>query len=95
MYPAFLRLMRAKVRTGEYVMTLHAEEEMDSDGFTIFDVENGILTGSIVERQRDTDTGEWKYVVDGETLDHTYIGIVAKLSPTNKLVIITIYGEET
>ena len=87
--------MRVKIRTGEYVMTLHAEEEMDSDGFTIFDVENGILTGSIVERQEDPDTGDWKYVLEGEALDHSYIGIVAKLSPIDKLVIITIYGEES
>ena len=36
-----------KVRTRQYVMTLHAAEEMDEDGLTIFDVERGILTGKI------------------------------------------------
>ena len=87
--------MRAKIRTGEYIMTLHAEEEKDLEAFTIFDVENGILIGSIVERQRDADTGEWKYVIEGEALDHRHIGVVAKLSPTDKLVIITVYGEES
>ena len=76
-------------------MTLHGEEEKDLEAFTIFDVENGILTGSIVERQKDVDTGEWKYVTEGEALDHRYVGIVGKLSPTDKLVIITVYGEES
>ena len=41
-------------------MTLHAEEEMDDDGLTIFDVECAILTGEIVQRQKDHGTGEWK-----------------------------------
>ena len=30
-------------------MTLHAEEEMDNDNLSIFDVERGILTGKIIE----------------------------------------------
>jgi len=39
-------------------MTLHAEEEMDDDNLSIFDVERGILTGRIIERQQDRDTEE-------------------------------------
>jgi hypothetical protein len=42
-----LRRMREKVRSRQYVVTLHAEEEMASDGLTIFDVERAILTGEI------------------------------------------------
>ncbi len=34
-------------------MTLHAEEEMADDSMTIFDIEHVILTGVIIERQRD------------------------------------------
>lgn len=48
-------------------MTLHAEEEMDNDGLTIFDVESVILTGEIIEWQRDRKTRERKYLVRGET----------------------------
>jgi hypothetical protein len=40
--------MREKIRTRQYVMTLHAEEEMNEDGLTIFDVESIVLSGSIV-----------------------------------------------
>ncbi len=53
MFNRVLKQMREKVRTRQYVMTLHAEEEMDDDGLTIFDVERGILTGEVVERQKD------------------------------------------
>jgi hypothetical protein len=37
--------MREKVRKRLYLMTLHAEEEMDNDGLTVYDVESIILTG--------------------------------------------------
>ena len=75
----------------QYVMTLHAEEEMNDDGLTIYDVERGILTGEILERQKDRVTAEWKYRIRGETVDDGEVEVVAKLSPTGKLVIITVY----
>ncbi len=34
-------------------MTVHAEEEMNDDGLTVFDVEHSILSGAIIERQKD------------------------------------------
>ncbi len=43
-----------------YVMTMHADEEADEDGLSILDIESVILTGSIVERQRDGETWELK-----------------------------------
>ncbi len=49
-------------------MTIHADDEMDEDGLTIFDVESAILSGKIIERQKDQSTGEWKYLVRGESL---------------------------
>src|SRR5437667_4673400 len=51
-----------------YVMTLHGHEEMEAYGLTVYDVEHVILTGRIVERQRDRSRKEWKYLVEGETL---------------------------
>ena len=58
MFDRILRRMRERVRTSQYVMTTHAEEEMQDDDLTVFDVENCLLTGAVVERQRDWDTGE-------------------------------------
>jgi len=86
--------MREKIRSLEYVMTIHAEEEMENDALSIFDVENGVLTGKIVERQKDHETDEWKYLLAGKTLDDENIIVVAKLSLTDKLVIITVYFED-
>jgi len=72
-------------------MTLHAEEEMDDDGLSIFDIEHGILTGEILERQKDRETAEPKYRIQGKTLADDSVEIIGKTSPTGKLVIITVY----
>lgn len=83
--------MRDKVRTRQYVMTLHAEEEMSDDDLTIFDVERAILTGEVIERQKDRVTGEWKYRIRGQTVADEEIVVVAKISITGKLVLITVH----
>ena len=91
MFERTLKLMREKIRTRQYVITLHAEEEMNEDGLTIYDVERGILTGKIMERQKDRMTAEWKYRLNGKTLEDNAIEVISKISPTGKLVIITVY----
>ena len=85
--------MRERIRTRQYVMTIHAEEEMDDDRLTIFDIESDILTGTIIERQRDNQTGENKYLVKGKILDGHDSVVVGKLGPERKLVLITAYRE--
>ncbi len=54
-------------------------------------LERAILTGEIVERQKDHQSGEWKYLVFGQVIDGRLITVVAKMNITNKLVIITVY----
>ena len=66
---------------------------MNDDDLTIFDVERGILTGKIIERQKDHAMGEWKYLMKGQSLAGNQVVVVSKLSLTNKLVIITVYLE--
>lgn len=94
MYERVLRQMRERIRTRQYVMTLHAEEEMNNDGLTIFDVERVILTGEVTERQDDHATGEWKYLIFGQSIPGHGVSVVAKISVTGKLVIITVYREQ-
>jgi hypothetical protein len=53
MFERILNRMMEKIRTRQYVLTLHAEEEMNDDDLTIYDVERDILTGVILERQKD------------------------------------------
>ena len=60
--------MRDLIRSLNYVMTIHGEEEMENDNVSILDVENAVLTGEIVERQLDENTAESKYLITGKTL---------------------------
>ena len=93
MFESILQHIQAKIRTLDYVMTVHADEEMDDDGLSILDIEQVILTGQIIERQRDRNTGDWKYLINGQTDDSLNVIVVAKLSPTDMVVIITVYVE--
>jgi len=86
-------MMREKIRTRQYIVTLHADEEMEDEGVTIYEVEKCILNGSIIERQKDVTTDEWKYRIKCVTSRGKVIFIIAKLSRTGKLVIITVYSE--
>ena len=94
MFDHVLQRMREKVRALDYVMTIHAEEEMEDDDISILDVEHVILTGEIIERQQDQETGEWKYLIAGNTLADDPIIVVAKLALTGTLVIITVYRDD-
>lgn len=91
MLDRILKIMREKVRTNEYIMTLHAEEEMDNDDLTIFDIERSILNGIIIERNRDSETKENKYTIMGESVSGCKVGVITKISITGKLVVITVY----
>lgn len=93
MFEPTLQHIQAKIRLLDYVMTIHADEEMDDDGLSILDIEQVILTGEIVERQRDRNTSEWKYLIRGQTEDGLNVIVVVKHSPTDKVVIITTYVE--
>lgn len=92
MFDRVLRRMQALVRASEYVVTLHGHEEMEADGLTVYDVEHVILTGRVVERQRDRRRKEWKYVVEGETLEGEAAVVVSRIGPTGKLVVLAVYA---
>lgn len=84
--------MREKIRLRRYMMTIHADEEMDADGLTIFDIENAVLTGKIVEKQKDSETKEAKFLVRGEKVDGSKNLIaVTKFGISGTLIIITVY----
>ena len=92
MYEGILRRMRDLVLDQQYVMTYHARQEMNEDRLSIFDVEQCIVTGEVVERQKDRITGEWKYRILGATIDGESMELLAKFSLTGKLVILTVYS---
>ena len=94
MYPRILERFRSRIRERRYVVTLHALDEMDEDALSVFDLERTILTGQIMERQRDRTTREWKYLVRGNAVDGRQVVVVGKLGPMDKLVVITAWTND-
>ena len=91
MFDRVLGRMRKLVRDSAYVLTVHGQDAMEDDNLTIFDVERCLLSGSIIERQRDRRTREWKYLVRGETTEGEEMVTVAKIGRRGRLVIVTVY----
>lgn len=91
MYERVLHAMRNCVLAGRYVMTTHADEEMTADGLTVFDVEHALLTGRIVERQRDHQWSGWKFRLLGNSLERDEVEVVWKMAVKGEAVIITVY----
>ncbi len=60
---------------------------------TIVDVEHALLTGHIIERQRDALTGEAKYLLRGST-PWSDIEIALAFAANGRLNIITVYSIE-
>ena len=85
--------LRDLVRGLVYSVSVHAAEELEDDNLTILDLETIILSGAIVERQRDRATGEVKYVVRGITLAGEDAECVVKIGPTGRFVVITVYRD--
>lgn len=57
-------------------------------------MESVILTGEIIERQRDHKTRDLKYLVRGEIADGSRSAVVVgRFGPTDKLVILTVYAD--
>jgi hypothetical protein len=77
---------------GDFVMTLHGEEEIDAEDLNVFDIERCILTGKIVERQKERLTGETKYRIRGSMVSGDLMEVIAKFGPTGRLFIITAYS---
>jgi hypothetical protein len=82
--------IQALVRNGLYYLSEHADDEAQQDGFDIYDIENGILTG----KTRKTWTKEGKFEVIGKSLDGRIIGVICRLTQGGKVRVITVYQDQ-
>jgi hypothetical protein len=91
MAQATISHLRQLIRSLRYVVSTHAAEELEDDNLSILDLENIVLTGQVKERQRDLQSREVKYVVEGITLDGSAAEVVLKVGFGGRLVVITVY----
>ena len=83
--------IRKLARQRLYYITLHADEEMDEDGITQYELEKVLMEGEIVSHQIDALTGERKYVLTGLNIGLP-IEVVVKISHTDEIVVIAVYS---
>lgn len=94
MFDRVLKEFQDKIRRREYVMTLHAEEEMDDDRLSIFDAESAILTGQIHRATTRPKGAGMEIRRDRQSDRRPHASVVGKLSQTGRLVILTTYREK-
>ena len=72
-------------------MTVHATGEMAEDDLDILDVEQAVLSGQVVRREKDDPRGT-RYVVEGLATDgETSVGVVGRFQGSERYLIVTIY----
>jgi hypothetical protein len=79
------------IRLIAYDVTIHAMEEMAEDELDIVDIEQAVLTGQVVRREKDDPRGT-KYVVEGFATDgETLVGVVGRFQGSERYLILTVY----
>lgn len=86
-----LERIREIVRAGNYGLTIHALEELENDDLTGEDLEAILLSGQIVQRQRDEQTGDLKYVIRGPCLTGEAALAVVKLGESRRILVLTVF----
>lgn len=72
-------------------MSVHAMDEMAEDDLDILDVEQAILNGRVVRREKDDPRGI-KYIIEGLAIQGEIpVGIVGRFKGDERFLIITIY----
>jgi len=94
MFERELKRFRSLSREREYIITIHALEEMGEDDVLDEDIENVVLKGRIVERQLDRAMKERKYVLTGTAVGGEPVGVVLKMGSGGKAVVITVCREK-
>jgi hypothetical protein len=92
MFDRVLNRIRRLVLQRQYVVTVHAADELDADDLTVYDLERIVLTGTIVAKQKDRETSESKYRISGQTINGSPAETVVKVSMTQNVVFVTVYA---
>ena len=83
--------IRQKILLRDYDLTVHAVEEMADDDLDLLDIEEAILNGAIVQRNKHDHRGT-KYTIEGLVSDgEKLVGVVGRFHGIDRFLIITVY----
>ncbi len=87
-----LERIREAIRSSNYDITKHANDEMAEDNLSIYDVEHSVLAGSISKTEHDDARGP-RYTIIGDSADAMVrVGVVGRFKETGTFLIITVYA---
>lgn len=82
--------IKAAVRDGRCVITEHADDEAQLDGFTSFDVESALLDGELHRRYTEDARGT-RYEILGPAEDGRLMHVVCRFVFGSQLRLITVF----
>ncbi|MCP4675914.1 MAG: DUF4258 domain-containing protein [Deltaproteobacteria bacterium] len=85
--------IRHKIRSREYYLSTHAEEELAEDGFERKDFENAIFYG-FIEKKLTHDNRGTRYRIEGPARDGRLMHVLCRFREIGDLIIITAYEKE-
>jgi len=85
-----LQRLQRRIREQEYRLTTHANEEMADDALAAADIEEIILSGTVVQRYTHDPRGT-RYEVEGETSDGRTARVICRFLTSGVLLIVTAY----
>ncbi len=85
--------IREKVRSRDYFLSSHAEEEMAEDGFERADMEHAILCGFVGKKLTHDPRGT-RYRIEGPANDGRPMHVLCRFKEVGSMVIITVYEKE-
>jgi hypothetical protein len=86
------QLVRHCLEQGAVIFSLHFREELAQEGLEIIDAQRILKHGHIYkEPEQDIKTGEWKYRIEGPTIDSRELRIVFCFKAIDMCLLITVF----
>lgn len=82
-----------EIRSRNYYLSSHAEEEMAEDKLERTDVENAILQG-FVQKKLTRDPRGTRYRIEGPSNEEHPLHVLCRFKEAGPLIIITVYKKE-
>jgi hypothetical protein len=89
-YRRVLQRIKRLLADGSYLILPHAKDEAKKDRLDDTDVLNIIRTGTLKPHSHSMGRNGWRYVVEGDSVDHGRAVCVVEVTGT--LIVVTVYA---
>lgn len=86
-----LDLIKHILENGRIVYSGHLRDRMNERSFTMQDITCAMETGTVIEQEFDEENRNWKYKIEGKTIENDTAVVVSAVIERNKILIITVF----